>query len=46
MSEIIKGKTIEEVNSLFDYFHKLCTGEEPEAIDGMKTTKGFKLCQV
>ena len=33
MSEIIKGKTIEEVNSLFEYFHKLCTGEEPEAID-------------
>ena len=34
MSEIIKGKTIEEVNTLFNYFHKLCTGEEAKAIDG------------
>ena len=33
MSEIIKGKTIEEVNTLFDYFHKLCTGEEVKAVD-------------
>ena len=24
MSSIIKGKTIEEVNILFDKFHKLC----------------------
>ncbi len=30
MSEIVKGKTIDEVNSLFDYFHKLCTGEETQ----------------
>ena len=28
MSLIIKGKTVEEVQSLFEYFHKLCTGEE------------------
>lgn len=28
MSQIIKGKTVGEVQSLFEYFHKLCTGEE------------------
>ena len=30
MSEIVKGKTIDEVASLFSYFHKLCTGEETQ----------------
>ena len=30
MSGIIKGKTLDEVSSLFDYFHKLCTGEETQ----------------
>ena len=28
MSNIIKGKTIEEVDTLFDKFHKLCTGQD------------------
>ena len=30
MSEIVKGKTTDEVNSLFSFFHKLCTGEETQ----------------
>ena len=33
MTDIIKGKTIEEVNILFDKFHKLCMGEEVEDDD-------------
>ena len=33
MSSIIKGKTIEEVNILFDKFHKLCTGQTIEDDD-------------
>ena len=33
MSKIIKGKTIEEVDILFDKFHKLCTGEDMEIED-------------
>ena len=33
MSNIIKGKTIEEVDILFDKFHKLCTGEDMEIED-------------
>ena len=33
MSSIIKGKTIEEVNILFDKFHKLCTGQTVEDDD-------------
>ena len=33
MSKMIKGKTIEEVNILFDKFHKLCTGQEIEDED-------------
>jgi len=33
MTSIIKGKTIEEVNILFDKFHKLCMGEEVEDDD-------------
>ena len=28
MSKIIKGKTIEEVDILFDKFHRLCMGED------------------
>ena len=30
MSKIIKGKTIEEVDILFDKFHRLCMGEDIE----------------
>jgi|TARA_Y100000356_G_scaffold107534_1_gene93645 nitrogen fixation NifU-like protein len=33
MSSIIKGKTIEEVNILFDKFHMLCTGQDIEDDD-------------
>ena len=33
MSKIIKGKTIEEVDILFDKFHKLCMGEDIEEDD-------------
>ena len=33
MSSIIKGKTIEEVNILFDKFHKLCTAQTIEDDD-------------
>ena len=36
MSSIIKGKTIEEVNILFDKFHKLCMGEEVEDDDDIE----------
>ena len=36
MSSIIKGKTIEEVNILFDKFHKLCKGEEVEDDDDIE----------
>ena len=33
MSGMIKGRTIEEVHTLFDKFHKLCTGQEVEDDD-------------
>ena len=33
MSSMIKGRTLEEVNILFDKFHKLCTGQEVEEDD-------------
>ena len=36
MSNIIKGKTIEEVDALFDKFHRLCMGEDIED-DEMET---------
>lgn len=36
MSNIIKGKTIEEVDILFDKFHRLCMGEDIED-DEMET---------
>ena len=38
MSNIIKGKTIEEVDILFDKFHRLCMGEDIED-DEMETLK-------
>ena len=37
MSNIIKGKTIEEVDILFDKFHRLCMGEDIEDDDEMET---------
>ena len=30
MTEIIEGKTIDQVRILFDYFHALCTGDSVE----------------
>ena len=36
MSKTIKGKTIEEVDALFDKFHRLCMGEDIED-DEMET---------
>ena len=42
MSNIIKGKTIEEVDILFDKFHRLCMGEdiEDDEIETLKVLSG------
>ena len=42
MSKIIKGKTIEEVDILFDKFHRLCMGEdiEDDEIEMLKVLSG------
>ena len=42
MSNIIKGKTIEEVDILFDKFHRLCMGEdiEDDEIEILKVLSG------
>ena len=42
MSSIIKGKTIEEVDILFDKFHRLCMGEdiEDDEIETLKVLSG------
>ena len=49
MSEVVKGKSIDEVDSLFEYFHRLCTGEETENpvyqsddIEKLKVLSGVK----
>ena len=49
MSEVVKGKSIDEVDSLFEYFHRLCTGEETEKpvyqsddIEKLKVLSGVK----
>ena len=39
MSKIIKGKTIEEVDILFNKFHRLCMGEYIEDDDEIETLK-------
>jgi nitrogen fixation NifU-like protein len=40
MTDIVKGKTVEEVEALFDDFHKMCTGgdvdEGPELSDELE----------
>ena len=41
MSSIIKGKTREEVNILFDKFHKLCMGEEVEDDDDIERLRAL-----
>ena len=42
MSKTIKGKTIEEVDILFDKFHRLCMGEdiEDDEIEMLKVLSG------
>ena len=42
MSKIIKGKTIEEVDILFDKFHRLCMGEDidDDEIETLKVLSG------
>ena len=39
MSDTIKGKTLEEVNILFDKFHRLCTGQTVEDDDDTEILK-------
>ena len=39
MSKTIKGKTIEEVDILFDKFHRLCMGEDIEDDDEVEMLK-------
>ena len=41
MTSIIKGKTIKEVNILFDKFHKLCMGEEVEDDDDIERLRAL-----
>ena len=41
MTSIIKGKTIEGVNILFDKFHKLCMGEEVEDDDDIERLRAL-----
>ena len=41
MSSMIKGRTLEEVNILFDKFHKLCTGQEVEDDDDTEIMKSL-----
>ena len=39
MSDTIKGKTLEEVNIIFDKFHRLCTGQTVEDDDDTEILK-------
>ena len=39
MSSVIKSKTIEEVNIIFDKFYKLCTSQEIEDDENTETLK-------
>ena len=39
MSKTIKGKTVEEVNLLFDKFHRLCMGEDIDEDENTETLK-------
>ena len=41
MSSMIKGRTLEEVNILFDKFHMLCTGQEVEDDDDIDRLRGL-----
>jgi nitrogen fixation NifU-like protein len=33
MTEIVKGKTVDEARKLFDSFHHMCTDDEAEAVE-------------
>ena len=41
MSQMIKGKTLEEVNILFDKFHRLCMGEDIEEDEATETLQAL-----
>ena len=41
MSQMIKGKTLEEVNILFDKFHRLCMGEDIEEDEDTDTLQAL-----
>ena len=41
MSQMIKGKTLEEVNILFDKFHRLCMGEDIEEDEDTETLQAL-----
>ena len=41
MSQMIKGKTLEEVNILFDKFHRLCMGEDIEDDEDTETLQAL-----
>ncbi|WP_298022434.1 Fe-S cluster assembly sulfur transfer protein SufU [uncultured Parasphingopyxis sp.] len=50
MTEIVKGKTEAEANRMFDYFHKLCTqddppdeaGLDPDDVDRLQVLSGVR----
>ena len=41
MRQMIKGKTLEEVNILFDKFHRLCMGEDIEEDEDTETLQAL-----
>ena len=41
MSQMIKGKKLEEVNILFDKFHRLCMGEDIEEDEDTETLQAL-----
>ena len=35
MTEIVKGKTVDEAKALFDNFHHMCTDDDPDAAEAL-----------
>jgi len=35
MTELLKGKTVDEAERLFEAFHKLCTSDDPPSAEGV-----------
>ena len=35
MTEIVKGKTVDEAKALFDSFHHMCTDDDPDAAEAL-----------